>query len=127
MNGSLPIGSPNTTTPARIDVALPAIDVAAITGTALPIWSERAETKNATTPPATITAVHGLTTTSMTPFTSPVSAFMATWVTVKSTPAPAPRRTPMRDPWPSRPFWPTMSSAPRPTMATSNPSIGSMP
>jgi hypothetical protein len=32
--------------------ALPAIEVTAMTGTAGPTWSERAEAKNATTPPA---------------------------------------------------------------------------
>jgi hypothetical protein len=41
--------------PAGIDDALPAIAVTAITGTAGPICSERADAKNATTPPAIAT------------------------------------------------------------------------
>jgi hypothetical protein len=51
---SEPSVSPKTTMPAAIASALPTIAVTAITGTAGPSCSERAEAKNATTPPAII-------------------------------------------------------------------------
>lgn len=82
-------GSPNTTTPAGIAEALPAIEVAAMTGTAGPAWRERADAKKAT--PLRAMGRHGLSTTSAMPrATVPVSALTATWVTVKSSPAVTP-------------------------------------
>ena len=51
----MPSGSPNTTIPAGMAEALQAMAVTAITGTAGPIWSERAEAKNAATPPSIAT------------------------------------------------------------------------
>jgi hypothetical protein len=46
---SLPSGSPKTTIPAGIAEMFPAIDVIAITGTASPICSDRADVKKAAT------------------------------------------------------------------------------
>jgi hypothetical protein len=81
--------------PAGIADALPAIAVTAITGTAGPIWSERAEAKKATTPPAIATYRYGLSRISAIPASIfPLSAFTATWVLVKSSPAARPRRIP---------------------------------
>src|SRR5215204_5712311 len=89
---------PNTTMPAGIAEALPAIAVTAINGTAGPIWSERADAKKATTPPAIATYRYGLSRPSATVVSIfPLSAFTATWVVVKRRPAASPRRMPWGD------------------------------
>src|SRR3954452_8946339 len=119
-NGSVPSGSLKTTTPARMAVTLLTAEVIAMTGTASPTWSERAEAKKAPTKASTISGIHGVRNDDGSDVESwPVSALMPTWLTVKSRPAPAPSSGPA---WP-RPRgcrWKVNANAPMTTSPASN-------
>src|SRR4051794_1847642 len=88
----LPRESENTSTPAGIAEAFDAIEVTAITATPSPICSDRAETKNATTPQATTREGNGVSNTASGPPSERwLIALIDTCETGNSSPAAMPR------------------------------------